>query len=139
MADTTTTNYSYTKPEVGASSDTWGTKLNTNWDDLDTDLKTVSDSVVAKIWATITVSGGAPTITADAGVVSVTDLGVGWFAIYYDTARSDTNYSITGNVNNSGIVGFPNNATTYSEIYTYNSSGTLTDPSRLFIITAGSN
>jgi hypothetical protein len=42
MADTLTPNYSWIKPEVGGSPDTWGTKLNGTIDSVDAQVKTVS-------------------------------------------------------------------------------------------------
>jgi len=49
MADTTTQDYSFVKPEVGASDDTWGEKLNANWDSADSLLSGMVSDIEGKV------------------------------------------------------------------------------------------
>ena len=85
MADTNTSNLNLVKPEVGASSDTWGTKWNSNADAIDGLFGTGPALLVAK--------GGTGATTA---ATARTNLGLGTIATQNANAVAITGGTVSG-------------------------------------------
>lgn len=109
MADTLTLNYSWTKPEPGASSGTWGDKTNDNWDEVDADLKAVSnvaDAALPKAGGTMTGQLVAAAGTFTAPSLTLTgDTTTGFYKFAAGEIGVSTSNYLTGKFTTLGWIG----------------------------------
>tara|TARA_R110001592_G_scaffold548_6_gene2898 strand:+ start:505 stop:1185 length:681 start_codon:yes stop_codon:yes gene_type:complete len=132
MADGTTPNQGFTLPEVGASEDTWGTKINDNWTETDTLLGAVSATEIAILdGATVTTAqlnilAGATVTTAEINVLdgipgTLTATEIGYVDGVTSAIQTQINAKITADVTGEFI------ADSYNETYVaVTSSGNAT-------------
>jgi hypothetical protein len=130
MANTFTTNYAWTKPEVGADTNAWGTHINGDLDGIDGTLFTVSGVASAALPRT----GGVMNGVLQLGAGTVSAPGLAWQAENNTGFYYIASHTFAATVNSSAVLTFglggvtANGTLTVTGLATFNGAQTYNAP-----------